>query len=500
MGRQTLAPRSKSQASDAISDRQSRVGAEARRPVARRPESTAVETRDFSTQTDETLDELDYDLNWSELDQPEDGDASKLTESGGPGSSTFLSQHIRMQAELEMALRSQMEMIAEHEATRSAAAATLTSSRSAVGLNPSPPQGRPHGRRQFGALRPLAGRSAGRKSVESHGDGSDGECHGEDDEVRSLSLSEDGPVIRRSLSEPSAERHAAAAPDPIAMLSDGQRNVSHGARGVNAPSGTSGTPLAATSLHSLTPLPASPNDEDEGCTSSAIELEETSEPVTDEPLGSDRSAPNDSDHSAAPTHTAGLPSNHVGEQALIMSNLIPILSKVTGSAPKDVNPLVHAKEPKEGGLPLGERDVGATASAPAREPMAREDPALVGSARQMLQVVQETPGLANASQSRFRRRDWVPTARLKVPALRSAGANVQALDLSQIRLPPLGNASDAVQPSSARSDVSFGSAQSAFTCCSSTSPSSSQMASPRNKTLKGTVSMPSLTTHHLRYK
>ena len=55
--------------------------------------------------------------------------------------------------------------------------------------------------------------------------GSDGECHGEDDEVRSLSLSEDGPVIRRTLSEPSTcpdtGRQAAAAPDPIAMLTDG---------------------------------------------------------------------------------------------------------------------------------------------------------------------------------------------------------------------------------------------------------------------------------------
>ena len=51
------------------------------------------------------------------------------------------------------------------------------------------------------------------------------------EQVRSLSLSEDGPVIiRRSISEGgpamlAAGRHGAPAPDPIAMLTDGQQKV-----------------------------------------------------------------------------------------------------------------------------------------------------------------------------------------------------------------------------------------------------------------------------------
>jgi len=52
------------------------------------------------------------------------------------------------------------------------------------------------------------------------GDGSDGENVAEDAEVRSLSLSEDSPAITKELSE--RDRNAAA-PDPIAMLTHGQR-------------------------------------------------------------------------------------------------------------------------------------------------------------------------------------------------------------------------------------------------------------------------------------
>ena len=67
--------------------------------------------------------------------------------------------------------------------------------------------------------------------ADKYNDGSDGECHPEDDEVKSLSLSEDGPVIRRSFSEGAGfaggffgrDRHNVHAPDPIAMLTDGTR-------------------------------------------------------------------------------------------------------------------------------------------------------------------------------------------------------------------------------------------------------------------------------------
>ena len=136
------------------------------------------------------------------------------------------------QAELEMALRSQMEIIADS------------------------PRG--VGTVHFGPMPPASGRSSSVSRVRSvehlkqqacaakpsrredaphdEGSGSDGECHGEDDEVRSLSLSEDGPVIRRSVSQGSTARVAAtalnmiakrgAAPDPIAMLTDGTRKAS----------------------------------------------------------------------------------------------------------------------------------------------------------------------------------------------------------------------------------------------------------------------------------
>jgi hypothetical protein len=56
---------------------------------------------------------------WADL-EADALDESVSVESGGgaaSGANEFLSQHIRMQAELEMALRSQMEMIAERPHT-----------------------------------------------------------------------------------------------------------------------------------------------------------------------------------------------------------------------------------------------------------------------------------------------------------------------------------------------------------------------------------------------
>ena len=107
-------------------------------------------------------------------------------------------------------------------------------------------------------------------------------------------------------------------------------------------------------------------------------------------------------------------------------------------------------------------------------------------------------------------RPWTQRTRTPVrpSARRSSGSNnVQALDLSQLtRLPPLARPSaasaeakseTAAGATSARSDagshVSFGSEHSAFTCWSTSSPSSSQLASPRPIPLKTTVSMPALT-------
>jgi len=363
---------------------------------------------------------------------------------GSTGSSAFLSQHIRMQAELEMALRSSMEMIADGPTVSTVAgamAANVSSETEAQAPSrprPMPPQTvRPPqaGRRQLAALRPL-GAGAIRKGGEKDGDGSDGEM---DDEVKSLSLSEDGPVIRRSLSEPpesffsrAGVRDHAAAPDPIAMLTDGTRKAMLSARSVISNAmGVVGVGEVSTTVGSA---------DGEGMGS-----------ADGEALASDRSAPNESDNSAAPTHfneaaAAAAPAS----DSSLYKNLIPILSKVTGNPPPQGQlEVVQENAP----------DVASTASAS-------------GGAAAMM------------------RRGWKPTKSLRVPALRSAGSNVQALDLSQIQLPaPAATAAE--RPQDARSDVSFGSAHSAFTCWSSSSPSSSHLNSPRH--LKATVSMPTLT-------
>lgn len=465
------APRSKSQASGGS---ESRVGAEARRPEPRRAlPSASVETVDVETQTDEADDipimvdawempsAVDMEGGYHESTPVNTADVAgsssgSLVGRGLPGSSSFLSSTIGMQAELEMVIRSHMEIVAEHGDRARAASQPLVA--------PSPPSsGRsaPHGRRH-NFLTPLyhngksgRGPSVGRGVCD---EGSDGECHGEDDEVRSLSLSEDGPVIiRRSVSEGgaalSAGRHGAPAPDPIAMLTDGQKKAARPSSGAGRRSSSKGSPT------------------DEGaCDIDRAGLGEFGADIDGEPLGSDRSAPNESDHSAAPTQhhildpscqskcSTGKPENAsdalVGDEHALLTNidanLIPILEKYS------------------------------------------HDPA------------------GGTSGSSAARSTWQPANRVRVPALRSSSrSNVHALDLSQIsqisnsslvagRLPKLGQipaTDNDARPPSARSDLSFGSAHSAFTVLSS--PSSSQLASPRPmNTLKATVSMPALHAHH----
>ena len=199
-----------------------------------------------------------------------------------------------------------------------------------------------------------------------------------------------------------------------------------------------------------------------------------------EALGSDRSAPhsapNDSDHSMAPTTRAGAVDSANGQSSGVdFQNLLPVLSKVA----------------RKGG-PLSPRD---------KEALRREE--------QLLEVVQEGPGVgADAKHSHRRLSHGIPRVPVRPSARRSSErSNVQALDLSQVtRLPPLSAANGGssasgaaeVRPTSARSDVSFGSAHSAFSCWSSASASSSQLASPRPVPLKTTVSMPALTPHNHR--
>lgn len=209
MSHRPLQPRSKSQASEIIGSN-SRVGSEARRPVARRPEAV-VETRDSFTQTegddlgdpfgdfDEMCDvdmEVACERNASREDNIERDEESPEgnAEDSADTSSGFLSQHIRMQAELEMALRSQMEMIAEVVHTVVPSASTAAEAVAAHSKTvapqrpvPMPPQTVRPG--YAGHRRPMGLGRAGRASREGKGgleisnDGSDGECHPEDDEV-----------------------------------------------------------------------------------------------------------------------------------------------------------------------------------------------------------------------------------------------------------------------------------------------------------------------------
>ena len=107
---------------------------------------------------------------------------------GAPGErrSEFLFGPIQLQSELGMAIQAALEFTAERRITHS--------------YSPS----------EFAAIRGLGGE-----------DGSDDETL-ENLEVRSLSLSEDGPMIARTISE---RQRMTAAPDPIAMLTHGQQHA-----------------------------------------------------------------------------------------------------------------------------------------------------------------------------------------------------------------------------------------------------------------------------------
>jgi len=404
-----------------------------------------------------------------------------------------------------MALRTQMEDMAERPRVGPVTFSPMP---------PAPPTGSRNTSiaraRSMGHLRPrplgsrTSGGHSGRSGARDHeGSGSDGECHGEDDEVRSLSLSEDGPVIRRSVSESGAgeaerraDRHAAAAPDPIAMLTDGTRKVS-ARSAAEVELRNSGEGSVAAEIHvgsgdasrrascsddspTQDELGAAPDvtDHEAGSQPGETAASHHSGPNDSEGLGSDRSAPhsapNDSDHSMAPTARAG-GSAEGSSSGVDFQNLLPVLSKVA----------------RKGG-PLSPRD---------KEALRREE--------QLLEVVQEGPGVgADAKQSHRRLSHGIPRVPVRPSARRSSERNsVQALDLSQVtRLPPLAGAANGssgsvaaeARPTSARSDVSFGSAHSAFSCWSSASASSSQLASPRPVPLKTTVSMPALTPHNNR--
>ena len=168
----------------------------------------AVEMRDSSTQTVAdagTQARLSEDAEIAAI--AENADISELEEEMEEtlAQSQWLDHQIRVQGELEMALRSGMELIAERVYSQT----------------PPPPMPQPAslpkppvGTRRPGPRHPDSWRSPDPEHL------SDGECHREDDEVRSLSLSEDGPMFLRSFSEGSRR-----APDAIAMFSDGQNKL-----------------------------------------------------------------------------------------------------------------------------------------------------------------------------------------------------------------------------------------------------------------------------------
>ena len=183
------------------------VGSEAKMRSLKR---VVVETRDAATQTicdmgtqtrgseDAEIAAIAENAEMAELDQ---------VEASFEGQSQWLDRNIQIQGELEMALRSGMELLAERM--------HHSSMLPPMPPFPQPPQP-PAGTRRPGARHPGALHTADTSTEHL----SDGECHREDDEVRSLSLSEDGPVIRRSHSEGSRR-----APDVIAMFSDGQHRL-----------------------------------------------------------------------------------------------------------------------------------------------------------------------------------------------------------------------------------------------------------------------------------
>jgi len=140
---------------------------------------TACETRDSATQTAAKGGVRTGTSPHGDEAAGERGEATKQSD--------FLFGPIQLQSELGMAIQAALEFTAEQRATRS------------------PPDVAALGRQ----LSHLGGE-----------DESDGEDMAENLEVRSLSLSEDGPVIARELSERQRRRSdETAAPDPIAMLS-----------------------------------------------------------------------------------------------------------------------------------------------------------------------------------------------------------------------------------------------------------------------------------------
>ena len=527
-----------------------RVGCEVKKPDARR--APAVETRNVTTQTEGGPDLKDDVDPWCPLpleDEPRapascdspsgldlDGGAQRGVSAGGsplmmmgddgderPDSSQWLSQPLRMVAELEMALRSEMETIADHEATRRVVMSSAPSTAPPEHpmppptLRTTPPSVRARHHNRVVSAEPSAARSAAPKPSRApgflhgsflhgrraeglrslglaglaHGSGdSDGECHGEDDEVRSLSLSEDGPsILRRSFSEILPNdlarfRRAAPAPDPVAMLSDGK--------------------LAAFAADIGKALPAHANangDDDEqraeapskepvDCADGSADG--SSAPNTCRSDGT--SAPNESDNSAAPTQLAsaeGGADRPAGPAPGVFTSLLPILSKVTGHS-----------GPQTGVLEAVPEQPGATnPESKASRPNGSSQPSSTFSS--CLRPLAPLPVVRQRS---------VPATRVR--AMRSAhrsAPHVQALDLSALAaissiMRDEGKEGEGVRPTSARSDVSFGSACSAFTCWSSSSQSSSQITSPRHRGggehggehargLKATVSMPSLHNH-----
>lgn len=457
-GRGTPVPRSKSQQSEEVTNK---VACEARRPEVRpRP---SVETRDSYTQTEglKTADVVD------DVEEDDGTPPVMICEAiGGPAGAEFasssgmlqwLSQPIRMQAELEMALRSNMELIAEHEAMRSRdkpiPPPTLRTTpplaaRRQLGL-PTKPLTRPRATKTSGEKAAAIARAVGGRASQSP-DGSD------DDEVLSLSLSVDGPVIRRSLSEPCEQARNVHAPDPIAMLSDGQRKAMLVLREGLVPMLDVPALEVPTSPPPIGRIAAGGQVLQDGTDSS--------------PRGSNQSvpssAPDESDNSAAPTQLDIMAP--VAEEAALLTSLIPILSKVTGR---------HAL-PQQRPQPQKPKPHSSQQSQP--------PPPQPG----QLEVVLEATASPAATSAVVHPVHPVPTTRVR--ALRYGRTNVQALDLSQLTLrdAPL----EDPRPLSARSDVSFGSACSAFSKYSSASGSSSQLASPRG--LTGTVSMPSLHQPH----
>mmetsp|Transcript_4968 Transcript_4968/g.13150 ORF Transcript_4968/g.13150 Transcript_4968/m.13150 type:complete len:608 (+) Transcript_4968:57-1880(+) len=441
-----------------VASEPSRVGAEARRPdLDKRRAMVPVETCNAMTQTDAPPEGVDgWDGSLLECSYHDGGEfAAEPTQSGvglsvaaagGEREQSFLNRPLQIMADLEMALGSGLEMLSEHHMRRPSFFGRT--------LPPALKQRMPH----------------------ASAEGSDGEDgHGEDAEVKSLSLSEDGPVLRRSVSAPFFTR-TVHAPDPFAMLSDGDHTVTdhHAAHhSFNERSiGGRGEPMLFRDE-----LPWHEDREREDLPEKESGLGELGDDIDGEPLGSDRSVPNDSDTSAAPTYP------FVGEA-----------DDASGCAPKGgtctsadeqawVNDLI--KETKL--LPILERfSSHQTAQAPVRRPGAPKS--------------SHPPSV----RSRMVRRDGEASRDAeykRVPAhrARSEGSSSHIADLAQLGRLPSGEraAGEGLSPRDLdkTSQFSFGSANSAFSPPSSMlspSSSSSQLASPRPRVLASSQSTPSL--------